>query len=54
MPRGRAGPGLLAHVIVPKFAEYLPLYRQSQVANWLKLLPESDQDSASKRINFIV
>ncbi|EJU14587.1 hypothetical protein LH128_02954 [Sphingomonas sp. LH128] len=31
MPRGRAGPGLLAHVIVSKFADHLPLYRQSQI-----------------------
>ena len=31
IPRGRAGPGLLAHVIVAKFADHLPLYRQSQI-----------------------
>jgi transposase len=31
VPRGRAGPGLLAHVIVSKFADHLPLYRQSQI-----------------------
>jgi transposase len=29
--RGRAGPGLLAHVIVSKFADHLPLYRQSEI-----------------------
>lgn len=29
--RGRAGPGLLAHVVVSKFADLLPLYRQSQI-----------------------
>ena len=28
VPRGRAGPGLLAHVIVSKFADHLPLCRQ--------------------------
>lgn len=27
--RGLAGPGLLAHVLVSKFADHLPLYRQS-------------------------
>lgn len=31
IPRGRAGPGLLAHIIVAKFADHLPLYRQSQI-----------------------
>ena len=29
--RGRPGPGLLAHVLVSKFADHLPLYRQSQI-----------------------
>lgn len=29
--RGRPGPGLLAHVLVTKYADYLPLYRQSQI-----------------------
>lgn len=27
--RGIAGPGLLAHVLVAKYADHLPLYRQS-------------------------
>lgn len=27
--RGRAGPGLLAHVLVSKYVDHLPLYRQS-------------------------
>jgi transposase len=27
--RGMAGPGLLAHILVSKFADHLPLYRQS-------------------------
>lgn len=31
VPRGRAGPGLLAHIVVSKFADHLPLYRQSQI-----------------------
>jgi transposase len=26
-----AGPGLLAHVLVSKFGDHLPLYRQSQI-----------------------
>jgi transposase len=29
--RGLAGPGLLAHVIVAKYADHLPLYRQSAI-----------------------
>ena len=29
--RGRPGPGLLAHVLVSKCADHLPLYRQSQI-----------------------
>jgi transposase len=29
--RGLAGPGLLAHVVVSKYADHLPLYRQSEI-----------------------
>jgi len=29
--RGRPGPGLLAHIVVSKYADHLPLYRQSQI-----------------------
>ncbi|WP_348272754.1 transposase [Methylobacterium sp. 13MFTsu3.1M2] len=29
--RGRAGPGLLAHIAVAKFDDHLPLYRQSEI-----------------------
>ncbi len=29
--RGRPGPGLLAHVLVSKYADHLPLHRQSQI-----------------------
>jgi transposase len=29
--RGLAGPGLLAHVMVSKYCDHLPLYRQSQI-----------------------
>ena len=29
--KGRPGPGLLAHVLVNKYADHLPLYRQSQI-----------------------
>ncbi len=29
--RGRPGPGLLAHVLVNKYADHCPLYRQSQI-----------------------
>lgn len=31
MDRGLAGPGLLAHVLVGKYADHLPLYRQSEI-----------------------
>ncbi len=31
IPRGMAGPGLLAHVLVSKFADHLPLYRQAEI-----------------------
>jgi transposase len=30
-PRGRASPGLLAHVLVSKYTDHLPLYRQSEI-----------------------
>ena len=30
-PRGRAAPGLLAHLLVAKYADHLPLYRQSEI-----------------------
>src|SRR5215470_10263849 len=29
--RGMAGPGVLAHVLVSKYADHLPLYRQSEI-----------------------
>jgi len=29
--RGRPGPGLLAHVLVAKYCDHLPLYRQSEI-----------------------
>lgn len=29
--RGRAGPGLLAHVLVGKYCDHLPLFRQSEI-----------------------
>jgi len=31
IPRGEAGPGLLAHVAVSKYVDHLPLYRQSEI-----------------------
>ena len=31
MSVGLAGPGLLAHVLVSKYCDHLPLYRQSQI-----------------------
>lgn len=31
IPKGMAGPGLLAHVLVDKFCDHLPLYRQSGI-----------------------
>jgi len=29
--RGMAGPGLLGHVLTSKYADHLPLYRQSEI-----------------------
>jgi len=31
IPRGIAGPGLLAHVLVSKYADHLPLHRQEKI-----------------------
>jgi transposase len=31
IPKGKAGPGLLAHVLVSKYCDHLPLYRQSGI-----------------------
>ena len=31
IPRGMAGPGLLSQVLVSKYCDHLPLYRQSQI-----------------------
>ncbi len=31
MERGRPGPGLLAHVLVSKYGDHLPLYRQAKI-----------------------
>jgi len=31
IPKGIAGPGLLAHVAVSKYLDHLPLYRQSEI-----------------------
>lgn len=31
IPRGNAGPGLLAHITVSKFVDHLPIYRQVQM-----------------------
>ncbi|MGH7087445.1 MAG: IS66 family transposase [Stellaceae bacterium] len=30
-PRGHAAPGMLAHLLVSKYADHLPLYRQSEI-----------------------
>jgi hypothetical protein len=54
--RGKPGPGLLAHVLVGKYADHLPLYRQSEIypeprdvksaqsmrrSNWASILPSN-------------
>ena len=31
IPRGMAGPGLLAHILVAKFDDHVPLYRQGEI-----------------------
>jgi transposase len=42
VPRGMAGPGLLAHILVSKFDDHLPLYRQGEIlARWGADIPRS-------------
>ena len=43
--RGRAGAGLLAHIVVSKFDDHLPLYRQAEI------LPRGRQPGAA--LNFV-
>jgi transposase len=31
IPRGQAGPGLLAHVAIAKYCDHIPLYRQAEI-----------------------
>jgi transposase len=31
IPRAQAGAGLLAHVLIAKFCDHLPLYRQAEI-----------------------
>ncbi|HJD58997.1 MAG TPA: IS66 family transposase [Rickettsia endosymbiont of Ceroptres masudai] len=31
MDKGKAGAGLLAHILIQKYCNHLPLYRQSQI-----------------------
>ena len=31
IPRGQAGPGLLAHVAIAKYCDHVPLYRQAEI-----------------------
>jgi transposase len=31
IPRGQAGPGLLAHIAVGKYCDHVPLYRQAEI-----------------------
>src|ERR1700724_2288546 len=41
--RGRAGAGLLAHIVVSKYDDHLPLYRQAQIFAriWVSLEPST-------------
>lgn len=42
IPKGNAGPGLLAHLVVSKFTDHLPFYRQrQQFKRWGISIPES-------------
>ena len=60
--RGRPGPGLLAHVLVGKYADHLPLYRQSRIferdgldldrctlADWIGNTGQARRNGASSR-----
>jgi hypothetical protein len=31
IPRGQAGPGFLAHVLIAKYCDHIPLYRQAEI-----------------------
>jgi transposase len=37
IPKGMAGPSLLAHILVSKYVDHLPLYRQTQIFNRLDI-----------------
>jgi transposase len=42
IPRGNAGPSMIAHVLVSKFVDHLPFYRQSRIFRRQGLhIPES-------------
>src|SRR5690606_33237387 len=42
IPKGNAGAGLLAHILVSKFVDHLPFYRQVQIFKRQQLtIPES-------------
>jgi len=45
IPRGNAGPGLLAHIIISKYVDHLPFYRQIQQ------FKRQDVEIASSTIN---
>jgi len=46
IPRSNAGPGLLAHILVSKFVDHLPYYRQQQIFKRQKLsIPSSTFNS---------
>lgn len=46
--RGRPGPGLLAHVLVGKHADHLPLYRQSRILD--REGPDPDRPALADRV----
>src|SRR5262245_46069064 len=48
--RGQAGPALLAHILVGKYCDHLPLYRQSGI--YAREGVELDRATISARVSF--
>ena len=48
--RGKPGAGLLAHVLVSKYADHLPLYRQAQI--YAREGDEIDRSTMASKVYF--
>ncbi len=55
IPKGNAGPGLLAYIIVSKFIDHLPIYRQRMILNRLGVkIPESTMNGWIKSVSTLL